>query len=159
MLKIIINLFLILFLTNLELSKITSRIFLNPYLCFVVLSAFSKNNLSFLWPLLGGIILDSLSIINFPIFTISFLFTFLIVKFFNEKIITFRNFISLIIFSVGSIILYNFIFLIFNLLIYFLKIEDFFIVFNRKYFIYLFANIIFTFLLLFIFRRKYEPSI
>lgn len=159
MLRIILNVVLIFLFVGLEESKLPGRFFLNPYPCLVVFFAFSKDKLSIIWPILGGIILDYFSIFKFPLFTLSLLGTFLIIRFVAERILTFRNFISLIIFSVGGILVYNLIFLILNSITYFLKIENISIIFNRVYFSYFLSNVIFTFLLLFIFRKKYDRSI
>jgi len=159
MLKIILNLILILFIIGLEETRITQAVFLNPCLCFIIFFALSKNNLSFLWPILGGLVLDYFSIFKFPIFTISFLITFLSIRFVSEKIITFRNFLSLIIFSFGGVIFYNIIFLILNSFTYFLKIENILVVLNNKYFLYLLSNAVFTFFILFIFKKKYDITI
>lgn len=159
MLKIISNLFLIIFIAGLEESNLMARIFLNPYLCFLIFFTLSKDRLAFLWPILGGIIFDYFSIFRFPIFTLSFLLTSLLIKFINEKIFAFGSFISLIIFSFGGIISYNLIFLALNTLAYFLKIENTFIVINSSYFFYLFSNSIFTLLLLIFLRKKYGRSI
>lgn len=160
MLKIILNIVLIFLIVGLELSKLPGRLFLNPYLCLVIFLALSQNRFSIAWPLLGGVVLDYFSIFKLPIFTLSLVGTFLVIRLIAEKILTFRNFVSLIIFSAGGILVYNFIFLILNSIAYVLRIEDITVIFNRDYFLHLLVNIVFTFFLLFIIKRvnKIIPS-
>jgi hypothetical protein len=83
----------------------------------------------------------------------------LVIKFISEKIMVLKNITSLGIFSFGGIFIYNFIFLFLNIITYLFKIENILIIFNRDYFLHIFSNIIFTFFLLLIFRKKYDRSI
>lgn len=158
-LKILLYIFLILFIVGLEESVLSSSLFLNPVVCFVIFFALSKDKIFILWPLLSGALLDFFSIFNFPVFTFSLLAVFFIVKFFADKILTFKNFISFIILSFGGIVIYNIISLVIHLIFYFLGIDDFRLALNQDYFLHIFVNMIFTFLLLIIFRKKYDRSI
>jgi|GEM_PF-6669896 len=157
--KVLLHFFLILFFVGLEESALSSKLFLNPVVCFVIFFAMSKDRITIIWPLLGGIFMDFFSIFNFPIFTFSLLALFFIIKFFANKILTFNNQVSFLIFSFGGIIAYNIIFLVINLTFYFLKIDDIRLLFNQFYFLHIFINIIFTLLLLIIFRKNYDKSI
>ncbi|MFN3301578.1 MAG: hypothetical protein ACK413_00925, partial [Patescibacteria group bacterium] len=56
--------------------------------------------------------------------------------------------------SIGGILFYNIIFLSLNGITYLLGFEKIFIILNRKYLFHILSNIIFTFLLLIIFRKK-----
>lgn len=159
MLKTIIYIILILTLLSLEESGLPGKIFLNPYLCLTVFFALSRDKLAIIWPILGGITFDYFSIFRFPVFTLSFIGTFLVIKFISEKIMVLKNVTSLGIFSFGGIFIYNFIFLFLNIITYLFKIENILIIFNRDYFLHIFSNIIFTFFLLLIFRKKYDRSI
>jgi len=152
--KIVFHLLFIFLVTLLEKTELLGKIFLTPTLCFVIFFSTFKNKISLLWPILGGLFLDIFSIFKIPIFTISFLLTFLIINFANEKIFTTKNFLSFIIFSAGGVILYNLIFLIINFIAYLLKIDQFFISFNSKYFLSIFSNTVFTLFLLSAFRKK-----
>lgn len=159
MLRFIFYIILILLITGLEKTNIAGKLFLNPTLCFIIFFAVVKEKFSFLWPILGGIILDFYSIFKFPLFTLSLTITFVIIKFFAEKIITFKNIVSLMIFSIGGILFYNIIFFLLNGLSYLLGFEDISVSLNKKYFFHILANIIFTFLLFIIFRKKNGKSI
>jgi hypothetical protein len=157
--KIILNILLIFLVIGIEESGLSRDLFINPTLCLVIFYAIDKNNFYFVWPLLTGLVLDIFSIFNFPIFTISLMIIFLIIRFMVDKILTFKNYIPYIIFAIAGTVLYNFIFLIINLLCFLLKIDNFLISFNRFYFLHIVCNSILIFLLMIIFRKKYDRSI
>lgn len=157
--KILLNIFLIFLFIGLEESGLAGKFFINPLICLIIFCAIDKNNFYFIWPLMAGSILDFFSIFSFPIFTFSFLLVFLAIKFISDKVLTFKNYLSYIIFAVAGVFLYNIIFMVINFLAYLLRADNFLVVFNGFYFLHLACNIILVFLLLIIFRKKYDRSI
>lgn len=157
--KIILNIFLIFLLLGWEESSLGGKFFINPLICLTIFKALDKNKFYFIWPLVIGPVLDLFSIFNFPIFSFSFLFVFITIRFIADKILTFKNYSSYIIFAGLSMFIYNLIFLLINFLSYLVKIDGFLIVFNRFYFMHLIFNILFIFLLLIVFHQKYDRSI
>jgi len=157
--KIFLNIFLIFLFIGLEESGLAGKFFINPLICLIIFCAIDKNNFYFIWPLMAGPILDFFSVFSFPIFTFSFLLVFLAIKFISDKVLIFKNYLSHIIFAVVGMFLYNIIFIIINFLTYLLRVDNFLVIFNGFYFLHLIGNIILIFLLLVIFRKKYDRSV
>jgi hypothetical protein len=157
--KIFLNIFLIFLFIGLEESGLAGKFFINPLVCLIIFCAVDKNNFYFIWPLMAGPILDFYSVFSFPVFTFSFLLVFLAIKFISDKVLTFKNYLSYIIFAVAGILLYNIIFVVINFLAYLLRMDNFLVVFNNFYFLHLLFNTVLIFLLLVIFRKKYDRSI
>jgi len=113
---------------------------LNLILTLAILLLFLDSQFLFYWLIPSALILDIYSILPFPVITLSMLLSFFILKILFKNLFTNRSFYSLTLLTLIGTICYNFFIDIFVYLSYFLKIQDFYPIISKLYFINLFKQ-------------------
>lgn len=143
MIKKIFNIILIFLIVVIQLTiSPLDKVFLNLPIIFIIYFALYNFSLGWWWVILAGVFLDSSSLFNFPVFTLSFSLSFLLINFLARKLLSLNTFLSFLIFSFMGLIIYHLSFLFLNYFLYLLKIGNTFIFLSRAYFFNLLSSLI-----------------